>query len=281
MLNKLKNLTKNIYDTNGITVIIPSYKPQNYIYECLISLHNQTLEKKLFEIILILNGCDEPFFSNLCSFAETNMWDNNISIIQTDAPGVSNARNLGIENARGDYICFVDDDDILSDYYLEGLYKKREKNNIVISNRKIFSTDINFSISFDLYEKARGKAKVDVLPFRNYLSNPWAKLIPKSLINNRRFNTKFQNGEDGLFMFTISDDLEYFTVADSSAIYYIRCRSGSLSRKIRFFKLVFNSYKLFFVYVILFVRYIPRYRLLLFVTRLLACIKVCLLHFKI
>ena len=48
-----------------ISVIIPTYKPKEYIWECLDSLKSQTFDKKEFEIILILNGCKEPYYSEI------------------------------------------------------------------------------------------------------------------------------------------------------------------------------------------------------------------------
>lgn len=48
-----------------ISVIVPTYQPQGYIKECLAALDNQTLNKGQYEVIVILNGCNEPYKSNL------------------------------------------------------------------------------------------------------------------------------------------------------------------------------------------------------------------------
>ena len=96
-----------------VSVIIPSYKPRNYIWDCLDSLKLQTLPKEDYEIILVLNGCSEPWKGEIESFIDRNMIGFNIKLIQTDVPGVSNARNLGIDSAKGEYISFIDDDDFV------------------------------------------------------------------------------------------------------------------------------------------------------------------------
>ena len=94
-----------------ISVIIPSYKPQTYLWECLDSLKNQSFPKEYFEIILVLNGCNEPFYGQISLYLDNNMADYRLHLIQTDQSGVSNARNIGIEKASGDYLTFIDDDD--------------------------------------------------------------------------------------------------------------------------------------------------------------------------
>ena len=97
-----------------ISVIIPSYRPEEYLYECLEAIRNQTLTQNEFETLVILNGCKEPYFEQIQKYI--NVHSSNIRLIQTDVPGVSNARNIGIEAAKGEYLTFVDD--IVSPVYL-------------------------------------------------------------------------------------------------------------------------------------------------------------------
>ena len=96
-----------------ISVIIPTYKPQDYIWTCLDSLVNQTLSYDHFEVIIILNGCSEPWKSQIEDYIASNMSAMNVTFIQTDIPGVSNARNLGLDAIKGDYVFFIDDDDYM------------------------------------------------------------------------------------------------------------------------------------------------------------------------
>lgn len=48
-----------------ISVIVPTYRPQGYLWECLDSVYNQTFPKSDYELVLVLNGCDEPFHSQI------------------------------------------------------------------------------------------------------------------------------------------------------------------------------------------------------------------------
>lgn len=92
-----------------ITVIVPTYKPQSYLWECLDSIYNQTFSKSDYELILVLNGCNEPYNSQIKDWLSEHK-DLQVQFIQTDQGGVSNARNIAIDNARGEYVTFIDDD---------------------------------------------------------------------------------------------------------------------------------------------------------------------------
>ena len=67
-----------------ISVIIPTYKPQDYLWECLKSLVAQTFPKEDFEVILVLNGCCEPWKSNIQQYIDDRMQGMNVKYIQTD-----------------------------------------------------------------------------------------------------------------------------------------------------------------------------------------------------
>ena len=92
-----------------ITVIVPTYKPQSYLWECLDSIYNQTFSKSDYELILVLNGCNEPYNSQIKDWLSEHK-DLQVQYIQTNQGGVSNARNIAIDNARGEYVTFIDDD---------------------------------------------------------------------------------------------------------------------------------------------------------------------------
>ena len=112
-----------------ISVIIPTYAPKDYIWECLDSFENQTLPKEEFEVILVLNGEKEPYESLIRKKLTTYSF--NSTLLYSTPNGVSRARNLGMEKAQGTYICFIDDDDWVSDNFLEELLSKACDNGIV------------------------------------------------------------------------------------------------------------------------------------------------------
>ena len=104
-----------------ISVIVPTYKPQAYLWECLDSIYNQTFPKNEYELILVLNGCNEPYNSQIKEWFSKHS-DLQVQYFQTDEGGVSNARNIALDNSKGDYLTFIDDDDLISPFYLQELY---------------------------------------------------------------------------------------------------------------------------------------------------------------
>lgn len=213
-----------------IDVIIPTYRPKDYLWKCLDSLYSQSLSKSLYRIILVLNGCKEPYETNI------NLWINahptlNILFIQTDVGGVSNARNIALDKVSGDYVAFVDDDDYLSQDYLKCLLESADSQTIGISYVYAFE-DGREDIQLDYrltqcYINNYSTQKIPYHKVRKIFSGPWMKLIPMNIIGERRFDTRFSNGEDTLFLFCISDRMKYVSFTEKKATYYRRCRDSS------------------------------------------------------
>lgn len=161
----------------NISIIIPTYKPGPYLKDCLESINNQTMDKKCFEVIIVLNGVIKPYIEYIYNL--TKMYDFNSVVIPTETPGVSNARNLGLSRTQGEYVCFIDDDDKISQSYLENLYCKATPNNIVASNVKAFYTNSNKTGNdyiASAYEKLIHKnAPLSVLKGRKFMSSACCK----------------------------------------------------------------------------------------------------------
>ena len=91
-----------------ISIIIPVYNVEKYLKECVDSVRKQTY--KNLEIILIDDGSKDNS-GKLCD--ELAKEDNRIKVIHKENGGLSDARNVGIENATGEYIQFIDSDDFV------------------------------------------------------------------------------------------------------------------------------------------------------------------------
>lgn len=257
-----------------ISVIIPSYKPQGYIWECLDSLKNQTLPKEDFEVILVLNGCNQPYKTEITEYIEKNLRGYNVNFIQTDTPGVSNARNMALECAKGDYIAFVDDDDFVSPSYLEELYDCASPDTIALCYPYAFKDgdmkQITYPISVE-YEKMSKFGKQSYKSIRKFFSGPCMKLIPKAFIGDRRFDVHFKNGEDSLFIFLISDQFSNVNFTSRQAVYYRRYRSDSAvtAHRTKWEKLS-QSLRLLREYTKIYFKSPSKYNLPFFLTRILA-----------
>ncbi len=264
-----------------ISVIIPTYKPQSYIWECLDSLVNQTFPYDDFEIVLVLNGCKEPWESKIRNYISQHP-DINFNFIQTDLGGVSNARNLALDVANGEYITFIDDDDYVSATYLEELYAISSVDTLALSYPFQFSENHpNIQLQEGLlntYNKFAGKGKIPFQKARKYFAGPWMKLIHRSCIRDRRFDVRFKNGEDCLYMFLISDKFKYVNFTSKNSIYYRRFREGSAVMRHRTRKeRLLNTLRGFREYCKMYK--IKEHNFNFFLTRLLAEIKCIIMIF--
>ena len=261
-----------------ISVIIPTYRPQAYIWECLLSLATQTLPKNLYEIIIVLNGCNEPFHSQIQQYIIDYLSAHQVQLIQTDTGGVSNARNIGLNVAKGEYISFIDDDDYVSPGYLEDLYTLADENTIVLAYPYAFNDgEPNIQLPYritDAYDYCikHNYKTIDTIA-RKFFSGPCMKLIPVSFIQDRRFDTRFKNGEDSLFMFLISNKFKVLRFTTNQAIYYRRYRIGSANFSTNRLQRLINSTRLSLEYTRIYFSNIKQYNFNFYITRILGSIR--------
>ena len=167
-----------------ITIIINVYNGEKYIKKCLESVIKQTY--KNIEILIINDGSTDKTLEII-----KKIKDKRITIINQKNTGLSLARNIGIDNSRGEYLYFVDADDYIEPDTIEYLYKLIKKHNVKIAtcncieifdyNTKIKNKDENILIeSGDFLLKK-------VLLSENYNGTIWNKLIKKNLFDNVRF----------------------------------------------------------------------------------------------
>lgn len=261
-----------------ISVIVPTYKPQGYLWECLDSLVKQTFPKKYFEIILVLNGCTEPWKRQIEEFICQKMLEMNVHFIHTEKGGVSNARNIALDIAAGEYVTFIDDDDFVSQRYLEILYANATSDTISLCYPYAFNDgDVQHQLEYSItsqYDKISALGKQSFTRARKYFSGPCMKLIPMSFIQDRRYDIRFKNGEDSLFMFLISDRFKYVDFTDHSATYYRRYRLNSaITYNRNKYYVVVNSIKIILTYFKYYFKHPLSYNMLFFATRILATIK--------
>lgn len=264
-----------------ISVIIPTYKPQEYLWECLNSLKKQSISVNDFEIVIILNGCAEPYDSQIRNYISSNLQDYHVAYLQTNMGGVSNARNLGLEKATGEYICFIDDDDLVTADYLEELLKVSSAEIVGVSNVRLFKESINNSNdNFFACRIIQQQNKQKGLFYnRAILSFPCAKMIHRQMMRNHQFDIRFKNGEDALFMTQISDKIIGFDFTPLSTCYYVRERTGSATKHkiINKKRFITDAFLLIKAYASTYISSPRSYNLLLFLSRIPGVIKNTLL----
>lgn len=127
-----------------VSVIIPVYKVEPYLRECLDSVVNQTYSN--LEIILVDDGSPDGCPKICDEYAER---DSRVKVIHKENGGISDARNKGLDIATGEYVIFVDSDDVIHEKYVEYLY-----NALIESNA---DTSVCQMANFTEIENVKGK----------------------------------------------------------------------------------------------------------------------------
>lgn len=224
-------MTKDIL----ISVIIPLYNAENHIQKCIASIQAQTF--KDLEIIIVDDGSSDNSLS-ICQSIAAN--DKRIKIIQQKNQGVSIARNTGLDYARGQYISFVDNDDYVSPYMYEYLYRAINEPNIDIS-----MCYVNITTSYPTHEKKSSYTSFkedNKQCLKNLYSTyntdyiymvVWNKLYKKEVLKDIRF--KKTAVEDLVFNNEIFQTIKALTIVPLPLYHWIQhSRSASHTFSDRF-----------------------------------------------
>lgn len=127
-----------------VSVVVPVYNVENYVEECIKSIQEQTYEK--LEIILVDDGSLDKS-GEICE--KLSRQDERIKVIHKENGGLSDARNVGVRGAKGNYVVFVDSDDLIHPQMIQILYEEMLRTNAditICSHKKIYDTrDLDFS----------------------------------------------------------------------------------------------------------------------------------------
>ena len=217
-----------------VSVIVPVFNVEEYLSTSLDSILNQTL--KDIEIICINDGSTDASLDILENYAKK---DARIKIISKKNEGQGIARNIGLDNAQGEFIAFVDSDDFIKEDMLEKSYKKSVSKNLDLVMYKVSSFDnetheINDNLwyyslkCFDGFEKEIFNNS-DTKKFTHLISvTPFNKLYKRSFIekNNIRFPDKYIF-EDEVFFYNVYLKAKRISLIDENLYYYRTNRKGS------------------------------------------------------
>lgn len=254
-----------------IDIIIPTYKPEDYLFECLSSIDQQDCSFEDFVVTIVLNGPKDDYFDLIEKWLSTFNFKSNL--LYSAVAGVSSARNIGLDNTNSAQILFIDDDDMISSNLINSVKHLTSESGVVVVNTYNFIDDINVNIKDYLTFESSFETN-NLLKYRKYLSNSCCKIIPRKLIGDNRFIKKLKLSEDAVFMFQISKSIEYFVFTDPSAIYFRRIRLNSASRKKQsIFIYLVNIFKVLVAFTFVYLSHPREYSFLLFITRILATFK--------
>lgn len=173
-----------------LSVIVPVYNSEKYLSECLDSILNQTYTD--IEIICVNDGSTDNSAKILEEYAKK---DSRIRIITQENKGVATVRNVGLQNAQGEYITYVDDDDIIENNTYEEALKYINEADLVHFGIKVFG-DSNYAQRRDddnYYKiKYKGLQKLNRKIILNSDASVCNKIFKKSIIEEN--NIVFPDG---------------------------------------------------------------------------------------
>lgn len=196
-----------------ISIIIPVYNAGKYLQDTLTSITEQSFTD--WECICINDGSNDGSKNVIAGFI---MRDNRFSLLEQENSGVSVARNAGLNAAKGKYIAFLDQDDLMTPTALESMFSLIEAHDVdMVRGRRI-----NIPEDYQLNQLKKIKPDyshrfisginpitIRTLPRRwMYI---WLCLFKKELLQNIRFYEPLKSGaEDNIFMFEVFNKVQNF-----------------------------------------------------------------------
>lgn len=210
-----------------ISVIVPVYKVEPYLDQCISSIVNQTYPN--LEIILVDDGSPDNCPAMCDAWAEK---DQRIRVIHKPNGGLSDARNAGMAAATGELMAFVDSDDWVDSRYLECLYHAMKQTNADISAcdlREVYDDQTASELYLGQAEAeiaTPAEAINDILHNRRFRAVAWNKLYTREILKNEHFETARLH-EDEFFSYRLYDKAERLAYI-SLPLYNYRKRAGSI-----------------------------------------------------
>lgn len=209
-----------------VSIIVPVYNVERYLARCIQSLVKQSY--KQIEVILIDDGSSDSS-PQLCDrFA--NQYEM-VKTVHEQNRGVSAARNKGLDIATGDFILFVDSDDVVNVNYVQSFIDKHMQADLVIGSIK----DIYVNQQGDVYEQRRrvhkapqrGILREEYYKLLEFLRVPVGKLYKKDIIDAHqlRFNEVLSIAEDQVFNFSYYRYIKSYVLSTQSVYQYYHFKS--------------------------------------------------------
>lgn len=214
-----------------ISVIVPVYNSERYIGCCVKSVLMQTYS--IFELILIEDGSTDNSLEICEALCKK---DKRIRLMKQNHRGVSVARNLGIEAAKGKYLFFLDSDDMIHPILLESLYKLQEEKHTVIA-----VGGIHYGMKDVSLKEVSEKTVMNLISRSLYLDNKKAlkcinrvivctiggKMISREAINSVRFIEGLSHDEDRMFIYQLLVKGADISVLCCNLYYYRRHKDSA------------------------------------------------------
>jgi glycosyltransferase involved in cell wall biosynthesis len=213
-----------------ISIIVPIYNVEKYLRDCLDSIVNQTY--KNLEIILVDDGSTDDSYSIAKEYKDK---DSRVILVRKENGGISRARNLAISLSKGEFIGFVDSDDIISIYMFEKMLENIGDNDFICCDVNVFRNNLSqINIEHDKYFDIPFIGQNIISP-ESILKIPtvvWNKLYRADIIKKQ--NISFPVGllyeDDYFFWCYVTNNPKVFCLPE--VLYFYRKRNDSIMGQI-------------------------------------------------
>lgn len=195
-----------------VSIILPVYNSENFLKECLNSLLNQTYEN--IEIVCVNDGSND---NSLCILEEYSKKDDRIKVFSQENKGVASARNYALSQCSGEYITFMDSDDIVCADSIEKSLACAIKNESDIV--------INYLYSYDYFHR-------NIEDFA--CLEPWRMFLKKEFLdkNDLKFSENIEIGSDGVFANKVFALANKISKNYAKISYQYRQHKGQITKRI-------------------------------------------------
>lgn len=207
---------------NMITVVVPAYNSEDTISRCINSILNQTYQD--IQLIVVDDGSKDGTKKTI---EELKKIDSRIELISIPNSGVSHARNVGIEKARGDYITFVDSDDYIDETMYESLIELIKDYNVDIAHCSYKNVSEDGTIlkrigySGKIISQTHDEAIECFLTDRLFIESLCNKLYSRHLFDNVRLDESIRINEDVLANFCLFNAAKNSVYVDEPFYSYV------------------------------------------------------------
>lgn len=208
-----------------ISIIVPVYNVEQYLPRCIDSILYQSFAD--FELLLIDDGSKDKSGAICDEYAAK---DSRIRVFHKKNGGVSSARNVGLDNARGEWLAFIDGDDEITKGYFN-IRQEHEEVDVIIKPYCVENGEGCVTCQNNELNILTEREKI----FRYYVQKRnnalWDKIIKRKTVGTQRFNTNVSIGEDFLFFLSVLPNVKTIAFDDTGSYRYF-LRQGSAMQSV-------------------------------------------------
>ena len=213
-----------------ISIVVPVYNVEKYLEKCLSSIVSQSFED--YELLLVDDGSPDRSGAIIDEWAKK---DKRIRVIHKQNGGISDARNAGIEQAKGDYLCFIDSDDWIAPDMIETLYDLAIKSgadlvccNFMQVNEQGEQLRKPATVKPGVYTQDEFWTQRFNSEVKIYYDVAWNKLYRRKLFESLRYPVGLIH-EDDQVLYDVVSQCNLIALTDKIGYYYV-IRDNSIMR---------------------------------------------------